>query len=68
MMQKFQKQKINILLLLIIISTQVRYVSDAKIKQKKLVNEYNLNGKIKTLTTKEEIEILVTFRIKSRAR
>ena len=69
MMQKFQKQKINILLILIIISTQeIHLINDAKITQKKLVNEYDLNGKIKTLATKEEIKILVTVTIKSRAR
>ena len=33
---------------------------DAKITEKKLVNEYDLNEKIKTLTTKEEIKTLAT--------
>ena len=35
---------------------------DAKITQKKLVNEYDLNEKIKTLATKEEIKTLATKR------
>ena len=33
---------------------------DAKIKQKKLINEYDLNEEIKTLATKEEIKALAT--------
>ena len=33
---------------------------DAKLTQKKLVNEYNLNEKITTLAAKEEIETLAT--------
>ena len=33
---------------------------DAKITQKKLVNESNLNEKIKTLAAKEEIKTLAT--------
>ena len=33
---------------------------DAKITQKKLVNEYDLNEQIKTLATKEEIKTLAT--------
>ena len=42
---------------------------DAKITQKKLINEYNLNEKIKTLTTKKKQQnISNKSRIKSRAR
>ena len=33
---------------------------DAKIKQKRLVNESDFNEKIKTLATKEELKILAT--------
>ena len=33
---------------------------DAKITQKKLVNESDLNRKIKTLATKKEIKVLAT--------
>ena len=33
---------------------------DAKITQKKLVNEYDLNEKIKTLATKEKRKTLAT--------
>ena len=33
---------------------------DAKLKQKKLINECDLNGKTKALTTKEEIKTLAT--------
>ena len=58
MMQKYQKWKINILLLLIIISSRVIHLMQRQ--QKKLVNEYDLNEKIKTLATKEEIKTLAT--------
>ena len=33
---------------------------DAKITQKKLINEYDLNEKLKSLATKEEIKTLAT--------
>ena len=37
---------------------------DAKIAQKRLVNEYYLNEKIKTLATKEEIKTATKAKLK----
>ena len=57
-MQKYQKWKINILLL-----DYNKFVSntlDAKITQTELINESDLNKKIKTLAAKEEIKTLAT--------
>ena len=58
MMQKYQKWKKYI-----ITSDCNKFMSnnfDAKVTQKKLVNEYDLNEQIKTLATKEEIKTLAT--------
>ena len=57
-MQKYQKWKINILLL-----DYNKFMSntlDAKITQTELINEPDLNKKIKTLAAKEEIKTLAT--------
>ena len=54
----YQKQKINILLLLIIIGSQVIHLMQRY--QKKIVNASDLNEKIKTLATKEKIKTFPT--------
>ena len=54
----YQKQKINILLLLIIIGSPVIHLMQRY--HKKIVNASNLNQKIKTLATKEKIKALPT--------
>ena len=40
----------------------MRNTFDAKVIQKKLINEYDFNEKIKALATKEEIKTLATKR------
>ena len=60
MMQKYQKRKINILLLLITISLWVVHLMQRQRDKTRKVNKFDSNEKIKTLPTKVEIKTLAT--------